>query len=108
MPYNPNTYCVKPLQSNPFGSLPPFRYGAPLSESAVLVNASPSNDRGVADGGPDGNAPGSTIAGSTTGATAPGAAGPGGGTAFGIGNGRGFNDGCDCAGCCRSRGWHRV
>jgi hypothetical protein len=30
-----NTYLTKPLQSNPDGSLPPFLYGAPRSDSAV-------------------------------------------------------------------------
>ncbi len=36
MPYSPNTYCVKPLQSKPCGSVPPFRYGVPFSASAAL------------------------------------------------------------------------
>src|SRR4249919_3846813 len=39
MPWEPNTYCVNPLQSKPFGSAPPFRYGLPRSESAVPVSA---------------------------------------------------------------------
>ena len=33
------TYSTKPLQSNPDGSLPPSRYGAPRSDRAVPTNA---------------------------------------------------------------------
>jgi hypothetical protein len=41
-PYRAKTYWVKPLQSKPRGSPPPFRYGAPRNESAVLASDSPS------------------------------------------------------------------
>src|SRR5881396_2404351 len=45
MPCCANTYHVKPLQSKPFGSAPPFLYGAPLSASAVPVTAYTSAER---------------------------------------------------------------
>ncbi len=38
-PYWLKTYCVKPLQSNPFGSVPPLRYGMPRRASAVPASA---------------------------------------------------------------------
>ena len=33
-PTRANTHCVKPLQSKPLGSEPPFRYGVPRSSNA--------------------------------------------------------------------------
>ena len=35
MPCRSNTYFTKPLQSNPAGSTPPERYGAPRNDSAI-------------------------------------------------------------------------
>ena len=33
-----NTHCVKPLQSKPFGSLPPLTYGVPRKLNAVSIS----------------------------------------------------------------------
>jgi hypothetical protein len=53
-----NTYFTRPLQSKPAGSTPPFRYGAPRSDSAVdeieypsaVVGAAPSGELDVRGG----------------------------------------------------------
>src|SRR3954467_12094750 len=86
-----NTYCVKPLQSNPCGSVPPFLYGAPRSESAAPPRAwgwkAVPGARGVrsSTAAPDaaGGEAGSPGAGSD-GARCAGAAPPGAGNGFGV------------------------
>src|SRR6185295_8604447 len=55
MPFCANTHCTNPLQSNPDGSLPPLRYGIPLSIIAVETMAvGATGDAGTTTGGPTG------------------------------------------------------
>src|SRR5258706_11784271 len=73
-PFCANTHWTNPLQSNPDGSLPPFRYGIPLSVIAVeTISVGAAGDGGTTTGGP----------------TGAGGAADGGGGAPGRGGGRG-------------------
>src|SRR5262249_4720486 len=52
-----NTYWVKPLQSNPRGSDPPLRYGAPRNRNAVSTIAAAAPASGAESPGEDGARP---------------------------------------------------
>src|SRR6266850_1512571 len=54
-PFCANTHWTNPLQSKPDGSLPPFRYGIPLSVIAVeTIAVGSAGDGGTTTGGPTG------------------------------------------------------